>query len=132
MASPFETAAAAAETAIDAVFGQAFSFTPMAVPVNGAAGPDGTRASVASFSALFADAGAQLLPGAQPTTAAGFGRVTVARTIAEAQIVVPKDKVPVLRAGDRVTRILTGVTYEIRSPQPAGHARWYALLQVVA
>lgn len=127
MTSPFALAASAAEGGIDRVFGEAFSFQPRSAPVNGVTVIDGSRVNVAGFLALF-DAGGGHVPAAAPS---GFGQAVVQRTVALAQIVFSTVNMPAVRSGDRVTRVKTGVVYEIRNPRPAGQDRIVADLQLL-
>lgn len=110
MPTPFQTAAATAEAAIDVVFAEAFSFAPMVVPPNGVAASDGSRAAVASFAALF-DAGGLHVAGTPPLTATA------------PQLVFAASATGPVRTGDRVTRLATGRVYELRDPKPAGTGR---------
>ena len=114
MATPFQAAAAAAETAIDAVFAEAFSFAPMTVPPNGVATADTDREEVASLPALFDAGGLRVTPGAPGT---------VPVTTLAPQIVFAAAATGPVRTGDRMTRLATGQVYELRDPKPAGHGR---------
>lgn len=118
MPSPFAAAAALAEPAVDATFSEAFAFMPMSVPVNGVPAADNSRASVASFQALF-DAGGAVLAGGDGGLRSGAAQ----RVVAEAQIVFRASLLPNARRGDRVTRATTSKTYELRDPRPAGFGR---------
>lgn len=140
MSSLFATLAAAASAQVDRVYGEAWLYQPMAVDdPNGRRSPDPDRAAVtitAAYQSAFARASSgptrtQGVRPERPGHASERPRISI-----DLQACVATDGTPSPlpyrpRTRDRLTRIKSGVVYEIAEPRTDDTPRFEADLNIV-
>jgi hypothetical protein len=121
MPTPFESAAKNASAAIDAVFGETFTFIGMKAGVDRGS-PKVLDAARPKFDVIggYVDPAKTAFPTARGTA----NNYTQRHVVTEPFVSVDNTGMqwPAV-SGDRVTRIKTGVQYEIARPMPDGVAR---------
>jgi hypothetical protein len=121
MPTPFETAAAMTSAAVDTIYGETFTFIGMKAGVDRGS-PKVLDTGRPKFDAIagYVDPSKTAFPKARGTA----NDQTQRHVVTEPFVSVDNAKLrwPVL-TGDRVTRLKTGVQYEIARPMPDGVAR---------
>jgi hypothetical protein len=122
-ASLFQDSFAVASEGIDEVFGECWSYQPMAkASPNGRPAPDSSRAVVDSFVAVYLGPYARASSGIIRRQGLGPERPGHASDRPVCDVTLCRLPYPP-RACDRVTRLQTGDLYEIVEPRPNGVGR---------
>lgn len=114
---------AAAEAAVDAVYSEGFSFTPMREARNLPPVSDNTRAAIAEFKAIFDERGT-LLPVKGASEDAAMSRIDFDPMLSVRDAHLPQG----VRRFDRVTRLATSIVYEVKAVMPDGLGRSVLIL----
>jgi hypothetical protein len=126
MPTPFETAAAMTSAAVDTIYGETFTFIAMKPGVDRGS-PKVLDIARPKFEAVggYVDPAKSAFPRARGTANNEAQR----NVVTEPFVSIDNAKLPwAVVTGDRVTRLKTGIQYEIARPMPDGVARTLFIL----